>query len=400
MWSSYTRQMGRWLREAILGPAYFVHRRRIAKSLAWDTDEILRYMKLPVGQSSSTVRTKTDYKNNLNQFSHYCFPGLVKKVSTGGTTGSPFSFYMDTFARRQKERAYMFDIWSEIGYQPFDLRVVFRGNISDKLIEYKWFENAYYISPSILSNGNLHELLEFLSKLEPFFFHVYPSSLLTFISLTGEERFNNLPIRGVFAGSEAFPESQMCWFQEKFGTPIAHWYGHSEYAVLAKKCPKCSLFHFYPTYGGVEFKQNQSGFSSVIATSYNKMGTRFEGYDTQDLAMPAASKCSNQFPSVSSIVGREQEFFIDGTGQQYAFGPFLFGIHGSFWDCLENIQFKQDTAGEMAVVLVAEMEKRNEIEQTLRHRFPKSLNLKFSYAESIQTTKSGKHRYYISSLPL
>ena len=45
----------------------------------------------------------------------------------------------------------------------------------------------------------------------------------------GADLFKSFPIRGIFAGSEAFPISQMNWFKQNFNIQIAHWYGHSEY---------------------------------------------------------------------------------------------------------------------------------------------------------------------------
>ena len=60
---------------------------------------------------------------------------------------------------------------------------------------------------------------------------------MTFIDLIGEDLFRSLPVRGVMAGSEAFPVGQMAYFEQDFGIQVAHWYGHSEYAVLAGLLP-------------------------------------------------------------------------------------------------------------------------------------------------------------------
>ncbi|GAI77611.1 unnamed protein product, partial [marine sediment metagenome] len=69
------------------------------------------------------------------------------------------------------------------------------------------------------------------------------------------------------AGSEAFPVEQMKNFINNFNIKIAHWYGHSEYAILAKFCITCSGFHFYPTYGLAEFVEDSDGNYMIIATS-------------------------------------------------------------------------------------------------------------------------------------
>ena len=51
----------------------------------------------------------------MRRYSRWDMPLLTHTVRTGGTSGQPLRFTADTFARRQKERAYLFDIWSHIG---------------------------------------------------------------------------------------------------------------------------------------------------------------------------------------------------------------------------------------------------------------------------------------------
>ena len=105
--------------------------------------------------------------------------------------------------------------------------------------------------------GARRTLRQWLRTLPPFFLHVYPSSLYTFIDLVGEDLFRSLPIRGVIAASEMFPAGEQLRFEQEFGIKIAHWYGHSEYAVLAYCCRECRGFHFYPTYGHVELLSSE-----------------------------------------------------------------------------------------------------------------------------------------------
>src|SRR5690606_33722048 len=213
------------------------------------------------------VRDKEHYRQRQSQYNVCCFPGLTKLMRTGGTTASPFTFYMDTLFRRQKERAYLFDAWSRAGFSPFDLRVVYRGNVGDRLISYNLLEHCYVISPSLLSRANAPAVAAFLRGLPPFFLHVSPSSLVAFIALIGEEQARSLPVRGVLAGSESFPPRQMEEISTRFGWSIAHWYGHAEYAAFAYHCRDCGGFHFYPTYGLTELMNGPEDAASIVATS-------------------------------------------------------------------------------------------------------------------------------------
>lgn len=394
----------RIVREALLGPAYWMHKRLIRVSRGWDAEQQRRYQERKVRRvfarhDRSRIRSKDEYRNWQERFNRLCVPGLVKVMRTGGTSGTPLIFYMDRFARRQKERAYLFDIWGAVGYRPFDLRVVYRGNVGKKLISYQWEENCYVISPSLLTRDNGSEVQTFLATLPPFFLHVYPSSLFTLIDLLGEGAFAHLPVRGVLAGSEVFPASQREAFERKFGIPVAHWYGHSEYATLARHCRVCGGFHFFPTYGYTEFIPSEDGRHKIVATSFNAIGTQFVRYDTGDRAIMGVGVCPAPYVTrVNTIEGREQESFLDNQGVRRAFGPYLFGIHDEFWDRVSAVQFVQRIPGKLDVNLVVRSAThRHWLEAYLRSRF-QVCQLEFSYVTQIPRTTGGKHRYYISAL--
>ena len=388
------------VREGLLGPSYLYHRRLIEQSKNWSLNEIRAYQEKRFGslvrRYGDEVRQKEEYRRNLDRYTRWDVPLLTHTVRTGGTSGQPLRFKADTFARRQKERAYLFDIWSRVGYVPYDLRVVYRGNVHDRLVRFDRLENAWVISPNATTEQQLGRLRRWLRTLPPFFLHVYPSSLYTFIDLVGEDLFRALPIGGVLAGSEAFPAGEQTRFEEEFGIQVAHWYGHSEYAVLAYHCRECSGFHFYPTYGSVEFPASETDhLRRIVASSYNQIGTQFVRYDTGDLAVPPVGSCTNDFPRTGAIAGRSQEIFIDSSGRRRALGPYVFGIHGSFWDHIRDLQFVQDRAGLLRVrVVTSSKADKDQIQQTLEQRLP-MIKLEFEYVSLIERNPNGKRRYFV-----
>lgn len=391
------------LRESILGPSYFYHRRIIERSKNWTASDIgeyqeKRYQRL-TSRYGAEITQKLDYQRSLRHYARWDAPMLTRTVHTGGTSGQPLRFKADIFARRQKERAYLFDIWSDVGYAPHDLRVVYRGNAREKTLHFDVFENAWIISPSATSERQLDTLRNWIIKLPPFFLHVYPSSLYTLIDLLGAEVFRVLPVRGVLAGSEMFPAGELERSEQEFGVRVAHWYGHSEYAALAYWCRRCRGFHFYPTYGYVELlKPHRSGLSRIVATSFNRVGTQFVRYDTGDLAEQAAGTCSNAFLRAGNIVGRSHEVFIDCAGRNRALGPYVFGIHGPFWDQVQDLQFVQEEAGALRVRLVpSAAANRRLVERTLRQRIP-MVQMEFEYVPVIRRAANGKRKYFISAL--
>ena len=392
-------------RIATLGPAYQLHKRLIDESRSWTQAQTAEYQTRKIsnllGRYGDSIRSKEHYRANLHRYTTLPLRGLTRRVSTGGTTGTPFTFYADTFARRQKERAYIFDIWSEVGYKPFDLRVVYRGNTGKRVISYNWLENAYVISPAQFSLETVESVINVLRRLPPFFLHVYPSSLLSLLELLGEETMRSLPIRGILAGSEAFPPIQMLAIERNLDIQISHWYGHSEYATLAKYCKDCSGFHFYPTYGYTEFVKDGTELPHIVATSFNSIGTHFVRYDTGDVALLSERHCQQPYQRIDTVVGRVQDYFVGRDGVRYAFGPFLFGIHNQFWELIKVSQFIQRTPGILDVRIsfkaTTSLADRRWVKDFLVGRFS-VVNLTFSDDQQIISSVNGKHRYYINEL--
>ena len=394
------------VRESLLGPSYFYHRSLIEQSKGWSPSMIREYQDIRfqrlVRRYGDEITQKDDYQRYARRYARWNVPLLTHTVRTGGTSGQPLRFTADTFARRQKERAYLFDIWAQVGYQPYDLRVRYAGDMHGRLLRYNRFENMWIISPGATVEGELGRLRQWMRTLPPFFLHVYPSSLYTFIDLVGEDLFRSLPVRGVMAASEMFAADDQARFEQEFDIKIAHWYGHSEYAVLAYCCRECRGFHFYPTYGCAELLSSEiEGCRRVIASSFNRIGTQFVRYDTGDLAVDPVGSCGkDNFPRASAIVGRSQETFIDNSGRRRSLYGYAFGDldHGAFYDQIRDIQFIQDKAGSLRVRIVAnEGAERDQIQQTFERRIPMA-RLEFEYVSVIERSPSGKRRYFVDTL--
>jgi phenylacetate-CoA ligase len=386
------RFLNNMLRQFVLGPAYFKHLILIKKSKIWSKERVLSFK--VENEDAINFNTKEDITENSNKFLKQRLILPLRKVRTGGTTGEPFVFYQDIFSSRQKERAYLFDIWSRIGYKKFDFRIVVRGNMPSHDKKYSFFENALVISQNFFVDKNKIEI-EALFREKSFFLHVYPSTLFFLIDFWGIDKFKTFPINGVFAGSEAFPISQMDWFKLKFNIPIAHWYGHSEYAVLARFCENCKEFHFYPTYGRVDlFKDGDTDL--ILANSFNRYGTIFKNYFTGDYAQRSNQLCeSDNFYKIKSINGRIQEFIYDKELKKRAFGPYLFGIHNEFWDFIVSIQFVQKEKGKLEVKYIKSVNfNKKEFLNIVQVRF-KLFELDFIEVNNIEKTKNGKHKSLI-----
>ena len=140
------------------------------------------------------------------------------------------------------------------------------------------------------------------------------------------------------------------------------------------------------------------GCLRIVASSFNRIGTQFVRYDTGDLAIAATGSCTNHFLRVGAIAGRSRESFVDSSGRRRALGPYVFGIHGPFWDQLRDLQVVQDSAGTLRVRLVVNPDAdRDQIQRILRRRLP-MVRLVFEYVAVIERSLSGKRPYFVDSL--
>ncbi len=326
------------IRDILLGPGYHHHKRLIERSRQWSPTEIMQYQHTRIRRLTrrygDTITIKDDYRRHPARFARWDLPPLTYDIHTGGSTYAPLFFKGDTLIRRQKECAYIFDIWSEVGYKPYDLRVVYRDDTGEQLVRYSRMPNAYVISPQATTEDRVAELRKWIRTVPPFFLHVYPSSIYPLIDLLGDDLFRSLPIRGILAGSESFPLGERRQLELEYGIKIAHWYGHSEYAALAYACRVCDGFHFYPTYGAVEMQSSdKANVWRNQALSYNRIGTQFVRYDTEDMAALQFQKCAaTNFPRVGEILGRAAETFVDRHGRKRAVLAYVPGCEGGFWD--------------------------------------------------------------------
>ena len=394
------------VREGLLGPSYFHHRRLIKKSKGWSPSEIREYQdtRFPrlIRRYGDEITQKEDYRQDLAGTP----AGTCRCSRTRcGPAGHQVSLFVSRPTRSRAARRSA--PTSSTSGPRWDTRRTTSESVTLAISTaecstttasrtYGWSHLASTV------DGELGELRRWLRTLPPFFLHVYPSSLYTFIDLVGEDLFRSLPIRGVIAASEMFPASEQVRFEQEFGIKIAHWYGHSEYAILAYCCRKCRGFHFYPTYGYVELLPSEiEGCRRVIASSFNRIGTQFVRYDTGDLAVDPAGSCANDnFPRASAIVGRSQETFVDNSGRRRSLFGYAFGDldHDAFYDQIRDIQFVQDKAGFLRVRIVTNPgAERDQIQRTFERRIPMA-SLEFEYVSVIERSPSGKRRYFVDGL--
>lgn len=198
------------------------------------------------------------------------------RSNTGGSSGTPMSFFLHKHMARPKEKCHFQWFWGQYGYRPRSKTLMVRGAPlqNNSLFEKQILGNILSISCYELNDRNINEVIGAIKRFNPQFIHAYPSALriLTDCIKYSCRLGKDVRIKAAFLGSEGLIESDREWFAQFYDTQIVNWYGHSECVLHGGNSPGTEEFYFYPFYGYVELLDEHGN----IITEPGKIGALLE----------------------------------------------------------------------------------------------------------------------------
>lgn len=345
--------------------------------------------------------TKLLFQDNLEAFS--IRNNARKYVTTGGSTGIPFGFYV---TRRQItiEAAFMHTDWTRAGWWLGMRSAILRGGFvgsAKKLWDYDTFRRELNLSSYQLTETTLPRYLEALERWNIKVLQAYPSSLNLLCDLLPEP----LSLELVLLGSENIYD----WELEKFPRVLPHarfhgWYGHAEMAIYAPWCEHQRKFHLWPYYGFTEVLRDDNSPTpageegELVGTSFHNFTTPLIRYRTMDRATVGAATCAGcgrAFQLLDRIAGRSHEVIVTGTGRYISMTAI--NMHDPIFDPVRQFQFLQEKPGHVIFRYVpkqplstAQMET---IRQGLMHKLGHDMELSLVSVDHIDRTRAGKFRF-------
>jgi len=356
--------------------------------------------------------TKADLQQHLAGMTSSSVPAKSRLyITTGGSTGVPVGFHLQKGVSRPKEQAFLEAQWRRAGFTDGARLAVIRGHVTTekaagRIASYDATRDWLMLSSYHLTEERLPEYLEALENFKPDILHAYPSAALQlaeFLERSGQSW--RLPLRCLLAGSERLTLPQKRLLERVFGCRVFRWYGHSERVVLAAEGRSSELFHFWPTYGYVEFGDaDPDGFREVIGTSFHNLAMPLVRYRTGDyvrLADPTRDgDLEFPWPAVSEIAGREQEFLVSRTGRRISLTAF--NMHDASFDGLYAVQFFQAEPGVAEFRYVPSPSFQIAHLDSIRASVARKLGDDFVVAlrevRETEKTNRGKHRWLVSTL--
>ncbi|MBN1131875.1 MAG: phenylacetate--CoA ligase family protein [Bacteroidales bacterium] len=353
--------------------------------------------------------TKEMIRDRLDDFSCTSLRRL-RKVSTGGSTGIPLSFYQQ---RRNEliELAFIHEIWAQF-YPPIDLktkRTILRGKKLNGPVGYDPL-HGLILSSFDLTGETIGRYVEAIEYYKTPLLHAYPSSLHLFTKLVEQLNLKiNHRFQAIMLGSEILYDFQVSQIRKVFDAPLVNWYGQGEKTILAGYCNHNTRYHAFPQYGITEIiTRNDSRAKSgetgeLVGTSFWNYATPFIRYRTRDYAVqgdPYCPECRRHYQLIDEIKGREHEFIVDKKGKLIA----LTGVSivcGSFKE-VQQFRFYQETMGEITFRYVKKpgvvKVDTGFIQKSLKEKIGEFFHINFQEVDEIERTSSGKMMYLVQKL--
>lgn len=339
--------------------------------------------------------------------------------STGGTTGTPMSFYNEKGVSRSKELAFMTAQWMRVGYRIHDPVVTLRGNVipsskNNQFWEYEPIKNRLVFSTYHMTDENLEQYVRQIRNFKPKFIHTYPSAvtiLAKFMKERSLEPFET--VKAVFCSSEAFYPGQRELLESVFRCRIFSWYGLGEMVALAGECERSTNYHIFPEYGIFELidangsvieKEGQLG--EIVGTGLDRDIMPFIRYRTGDYAeyLDQPCACGRNYRLLKRVEGRwHQEQVVTRKGNLISMTAL--NMHTPVFENVRQYQFEQTEKGRVTLKLVPKAGFTEKdyaaITKALMSKLDSDnieLTLRLVDASEIETGRSGKFRFLIQKL--
>lgn len=359
--------------------------------------------------------TKDVVRNNPNDLRARNYSeSQLERVTTGGSTGTPLSYYYERGVSRAIEWAFIKALWDRIDYRFSDKCIILRGQSlgPDRLWKPTFFGRWLMLSSYRMTDQYLPQYIEKIRQYRPRFIQGYPSAitiLARYMKARKIEPFKGL--RAVICASENVYPEQKRLFEDAFRCRVFSFYGLSERVALAGACEHSDYYHVAPEYGvlelvrpdGTEVKGDGKGV--IVATGLTNYAMPLIRYNTGDISSYVYEKCAcgRDYPMLKGVEGRLANAYIVGRNGRLIPTTGLQG-HTRLLDCVERYQLYQDTKGEVVLNIVKKESFSDKdfgpILAEFHDRLGDDVKIEVRVVDDIPLTARGKLNYVVQKLPV
>lgn len=355
---------------------------------------------------------------NMNELSR--IPVLTKKIvrenidkltiknkknldlrATGGTSGSPMSFYRD---KRDEYKCYASNsrFYKYGDYLRGLPTAYFWGNLEDykhskefKRIVKNYIDNIKYFNCYQINDNKMIDFYHKIKHFKNYSINGFPSAIYFFVNFLKQ---NNLKLKtpvSIITTAECLYEYQRETIAEYFQKNPYSIYGCQEFGALGCECKEHNGFHLDQTHFIYEIGNNGlQKKGRLVITSLMNYGMPFIRYELNDIGTLSYSNCSCGRKSIKliNLEGRVNDYIVDSKDNLINFG--LFSDILEFSNKIKQYQIVQNTKGNVIINLIANGDIGDEELEKLKSKLSLAtkylLNISFKIVSDIKLSPSGK----------
>lgn len=373
---------------------------KITNLLKYAKENCQFYKKCDLNINKFPVVNKQIIKDNFNDiFVKKYDINKIHKMSTSGSTGTPFTVYQNS----EKRNAVLAEVLFfgkkanfEFGEREIYTRI-WVNSIKKSFIK-KFLQNLISFDISSLDDYNLEKLDNVLIKKKVKCVLAYASSLHAYERyLINNKNKNKYFIKSIISGSELLNEDTRRKLSKYFNCNVYSRYSNEENGLLGQDNGIDKTFWLNETNYYFEFlkldsdKPAEEGeLARVIVTDLLNYAMPMIRYDTGDLCK---FSIKNNKKYITEIYGRKGDLIFDTNGKSLS--PHV--VTNNMWNVSHIIQWKFIQLGKKNYKIVLNIEKDFDGEDKLKTMFLDLLGhdaiINFEYVDELPVLSSGKRKY-------
>ena len=354
---------------------------------------------------------KQNVREQLERLCSEAFPQKQRiKNATGGSTGTPLTFYQDrNYWNQRNLSVYYFDRWA--GWNFGEPQLIIWGSPADLKGDGHWkhrlnnfWRNQYWLNGFHLTDTAMQVAFNEMSSCPPETILAYPSSLYRFASFLSENGL--IPrwrLKGIISSAEMLHLHYRALAEDIFRTKVYNRYGGREVGLIAMECAKGRMhINCRDIYLEIDSPNPYTEPGEILITQLNNYAMPFIRYRIGDIGRLSdeVCPCGNQLPILAELLGRTTATFRTETGTL---------IHGGYFtrqfyniDGVRQFQIIQETLKHCVLKLVVNEKwtdaTRRYLVQSIQRALGGEVVVAVEFVEEIPLSASGKREYTISKL--
>lgn len=334
--------------------------------------------------------------------------------STGGSSGTPLRFTIDTEANDRRTAAALrgytmaggglgtkqVHVWGGAIAEQSRLRSI-KETIYASCLYRRHMLNSFH-----LTDANAVDFIDRINRKRPQVIVAYTNPIDTLARIIQERGISVHSPRAIITGAEKLHDHQRRRIEAAFQTPVFETYGSREFTLIGAECEEHTGLHLTSENMIVEVvdengQPTPDGEEGDIAiTDLWNRSTPFVRYLIGDRAVAGLMKCScgRGLPLLRKVVGRQLDMLPTADGRRLP-GEYFPHLMKDF-AAVRQFQVIQRTVDEVTVKIVVDRswsaEQGQRLARLIRKGIGETTRLRLDEVSVIPLTLQGKHRVVVS----